>query len=481
MKTTRMCRRLIALSCFAAVAASASALSVDPQITVDRALNSPTLAVRYTGVAATLVELKINGESVGTREVSGTNVGGETTFTIDLDALKNGDNPVEIRLYDRTGKLVGSDKTNIAIERGASRGAVFVSAPKAGATVLGPVEINVGFGENLGRSYVSFFVDGKFKSMTNYPPFTFVWDTEKEANGWHDIEAWAIDERNETHKTGAVRLFVNNPGGRTDRVGVARGLTPTRNVMPTALLGAQAGVRALGASVSAVRPHGAAPHVATPQALPAATVARMVPIGNSVRFAVTAAAAVRPLALTGAVATGPKSLMPTGRRLAVVPKVATAASVAATSVPPVSTGAAAQAAQTAVRLTMVAVTAGTRLPGLGAFPVLLDGMPVRFDVPTRTEDGLALAPLRAIVEKAGGKVDWIAATKTVRAGASGHTFELRIGQAMAHVDGGNLVLERAPGITAGRTVVPLSFLHDALGMDVKFDKTTGDMVVSTKR
>ncbi len=477
MKTTRMCRRLVALACLAAVAASASALSVDPQITVDRALNSPTLAVRYTGTTATLVELRINGESAGTREVSGARSGGETTFTIDLDALKNGDNPVEIRLFDRTGKLVGSDKTNISIERGASRGAVFVTAPKAGATVLGPVEINVGFGENLGRSYVSFFVDGQFKSMTNFPPFTFVWDTEKETNGWHDIEAWAIDERNETHKTGAVRLFVNNPGGRTDRVGVAavHGLAPTRNASAMALVGAQAGVRALGVATAAVRSR-----AATPQGLPPTTLASMVPISNSVRAAVTGANAIRPLTLAGAVATGPKSLVPTGHRLAMVAKPAVP-SVAMTKVAAPAAAAAAQATQAALRMTMIAVTVGTRLPNLGAFPVLLDGMPVRFDVPTRIESGVALAPLRAIVEKAGGKVEWIAATKTVRAGASGHSFELRIGQTSAHVDGGNLVLEKAPGITAGRTVVPLSFLHDALGLDVKFDKTTGDMVVSTKK
>ena len=441
MKTTRMCRRIVALAGLAAIAASASALSVDPEITIDRALNSPTLAVRYTGATATLVELRIGGESVGTREVSGARSGGETTFTIDLDALKNGDNLVEVRLFDRTGKLVGSDKTNISIERGAARGAVFVATPKAGATVLGPVEINVGFGESLGRSYVSFFVDGQFKSMTNFPPFTFVWDTEKETNGWHDIEAWAIDERNETHKTGAVRLFVNNPGGRTDRVGVpVHGIAPTRNPPSAALLGAAAGVRALGVTAGAIRPR-----VAAPQGLPPSTVARLVPISNSVRAAVSGAISVRPLLLSGAVATGPRSLVPTGRRLAPVVKAPAAvakpvtstkpplatptqvAPVARTAVPisspAASTRAASQAVQVAaVEMTMVAVTVGTRLPGLGMFPVLLDGMPVRFDVPTRTEDGLALAPLRAIVEKAGGSVEWISATKTVRAGASGHTF-----------------------------------------------------------
>lgn len=501
MNTTRTCRRLIAFATFAAVAASANALSVDPEITIDRALNSPTLAVRFTGATATLVELKINGESMGTREVSGAHSGGETSFTIDLDALKDGDNLVEIRLFDRTGKLVGADKTNISTVKSGGRGPVFVTAPKPGSTVLGPVEINVGFGESLGKSYVSFFVDGQFKSMTNFPPFTFVWDTEKEANGWHDVEAWAIDERNDTHKTGAVRVFVNNPGGRTNRPGVSSAIAPTRNVpRDLSLVGAEAGVRAMGVSVGALRARGT-----MPQGLPPVAAARVVPIANAMRVAVTGVNAVRPLILGNALAAGPKSLMPTGRRVTVGTLANTGAvptgmagtralpignvpAVPVTNVRslPVGTGTSTAAAvQTTAALTaattMVTVGYGTRLPNLGAYAILLDGMPVRFDVPTRVEGGLALAPLRSIIEKAGGKVDWINATKTVRAGTGGHTFEMKIGEATARVDGGNLVLEKAPGITRGRTIVPLSFLHDALGMDVRLDPKTGAVLVSTKK
>ena len=495
MNTTQT-RRLIALAGLAAIAASASALSVDPQITVDRALNSPTLAVRYAGATATLVELRINGESVGTREVSGARRGGETNFTIDLDALRDGDNLVEVRLFDRTGKLVGADKTNISTFKGASRGPVFVSSPKAGSSVLGPVEINVGFGEKLGRSYVSFFVDGQFKSITNYPPFTFVWDTEKETNGWHDIEAWAIDERNETHKTGAVRLFVNNPGGRTNRPGVpTAAIAPTRNAArDLALVGAEAGVRAIGVSTAALGVKGAPlagrmpsrlPVARTPlarlpvarvaQALPAATVGAMVPIANSVRASVSGANSVRAVVVADAVATGPKSLMPTGRRLALPagPGLALAAKTPAKA-------ATVAAVRVAAATTRIAVGFGTRLPNLGAYTILMDGMRVRFDVPTRVDDGLPLAPLRSLIEKAGGKVEWVAASKTVRAGAAGHTFELKIGDAAARVDGGNLVLEKAPGLTRGRTIVPLSFLRDALGMEVKYDKATGNVLVSTK-
>lgn len=466
MNTTRMGRRLIALASLAAVTASASALSVDPQITIDRALNSPTLSVRYTGVAATLVELRINGESVGTREVAGGRNAGETNFTVDLESLKDGDNLVEICLFDRTGKLVAKDKTNISTFKG-KKGPVFVEAPKAGASVMGPVEIKVGFGENLGNSYVSFFVDGNFKSMTNFPPFNFVWDTEKETNGWHEVEAWAIDETNVTHKTGTVRLFVNNPGGRTNRVGVpSNAVVPTRNVSRVmGLVGAEAGTRAINSTTASLATRGA-----TPQGLPPAVVERMTPIANSVRAAVTGASTVRSVTLGNTLATGPKSLVPTGARLAkATAEISTAQTVA-------------RAHETVIAAAaMVAITRGTKLPNLGTFAVILDAQPVRFDVPPKVVDGIALAPFRSIVEKAGGKVTWEHATKTVRAGSDGHTIELKIGGASARVDGQNLVLEKASSIDRGRTVVPLSFLRDALKMDVKFDSATGNVILSTKK
>jgi len=346
-----------------------------------------------------------------------------------------------------------------------SKGPVFVAAPKAGATVMGPVSINIGFGEKLGKSYVSFFVDGNFKSITNFPPFNFVWDTEKETNGWHDIEAWAIDENNETHKTGAVRFFVNNPGGRTNRPGVSTAVVPTRNIARNlGLVGADAGIRAIGTATTALSTRGA-----TPQGLPPAVVERMVPMANGIRAAVSGANALRPLVIASSLATGPKSLVPTGRRLAQAATAVTAANAIHANTTLIATAG------------MIAVTRGTILPNLGAFIVLVDGQQVRFDVAPRVDEGIALAPFRSLVEKAGGKIEWLHATHTARAGIDGHTIEIKIGGATARVDGHNLVLEKAAGIDKGRTIVPLSFLHDALGMDVQYDKATGNMVLSTKK
>lgn len=210
-------KRLGLLAAFLSLGVSALANDRAQQIKIDRAINSPTLAVKYNGVHATLIELRINGVSMGTRTVSSSASSGETTFSINVLSLKDGNNDVEIRLYDKDGQVVGSEKTVITTDSD-SKGPVFLSTPKVGENVMGPCEISVGFGRDFKNSYVSFFIDNQFKSMMNFPPYTYTWDTSRETNGWHEVEAWVVDETSATFKTRKVRIFVNNPGGHTPRI-----------------------------------------------------------------------------------------------------------------------------------------------------------------------------------------------------------------------------------------------------------------------
>jgi len=246
MQLTSNIRRMCVLAGITVMAAIASAAEIplDAQIMIDRALNSPTVTIRYNGANAAVVEFRLNGESIGTRSVNASKASGETNFNIDLGLLKDGDNEVEIRLFDRTGKLVGSDKTNISTDQ-SNRGPVFLKTPKVGQTVQGAVEINLGFGKDLKNIYVSFFVDNDFKKMSNYPPYNFIWDTSMETNGWHEVEAWVIDETSTTFKTRKTRVFVNNPGGHTARVGVNTEPVPSKNPIKGEATGQEVGPKAL--------------------------------------------------------------------------------------------------------------------------------------------------------------------------------------------------------------------------------------------
>lgn len=494
--TSKAIRTMCLIAGVSVLATTANAAWLeDTKITIDRALNSPTVTVKYSGANAALVELLLNGESVGTRSVSSTRANGETNFTINLPDLKDGDNDVEIRLYDRTGKLIGSDKTNIATDQ-TEYGPVFLSTPKVGQSVMGAIDIKLGFGRDLKNVYVSFFVDNNFKKMTNFPPYTYSWDTTGETNGWHEVEAWAVDESSNTFKTRKTRVFVNNPGGRTDRPGYAEMLSASKNRVRAAVTANEAGIRDLehrstAAAVNAAQLEGAAPKGAGAMLR-----------GNRVRATVVGSASGLKPAPTGtSIAAGSKSLTPTGLRTA-TPKARTTGSVASAkiggqSAPTLNTRSTAPKEQmVAIRVTpkttqgsaitrvaaasnLIRINRGQRLPNLTSFAVVFNSQFVDFDVAPRVEDGVPMAPFRHLLEKAGGTIDWQNMSKSLHAKTADKDIRLQIGDRNAIINKLSVTLEVAPYIDRGRTIVPLSFVGEALNVSVDYDKETGHVLISS--
>lgn len=491
-KTSKAIRKMCVLAGMTAVAALATAMPTqDAKINIDRALNSPTVTVRYNGANAALVELRLNGESIGTRSVAATKNSGETNFTINMGDLKDGDNEVEIRLYDRTGKLVGSDKTNISTDQ-TQYGPVFLSTPKVGQTVMGTVDIKLGFGRELKNVYVSFYVDNNFKKMTNYPPYSYNWDTAAETNGWHEVEAWAIDESSNTYKSRKTRVFVNNPGGRTERRGVDTGLRTARNPGKAVVEGDEAGIKTISTSGSA-KATDARLDGKTPQ-IKGGTVRT-----NKVRANITGAmSGLKPAPIGTSIATGTKSLTPSKNvTLVATPTKATPTKVVTTNVATtnVATGKVAMAkpavkpvAPQGVAIKNVAaatgllpITKGQRIPNLASFAVVLNSSFVDFDVQPRVDDGVPMTPFRHLIEKAGGTVLWENMNKSVKAKAEGKDIFLQVGDKNAKINSLSVTLETAPYLDRGRTIVPLSFLSDALDVTIEYDKETGHVLITSKK
>jgi hypothetical protein len=443
-----------------AMATVASALMVDAQIMIDRALNSPTLTLRYSGTSAAMAELRINGKSVSTRTLTDGKTSGETNFNVDPTLLKDGDNEVEIRLFDRNGKQVGSRKIQIASE-GANKGPVYLMSPKMGGTVQGPVEIRVGFGREMRNSYVSVFVNNQIKSMVNTPPFAYLWDTTREDNGWHEVEAWVIDGSSNTYKTRKVRVFVNNPGGRTER------RTATQANVEGATNAIQANVSGASNDLRAVQ--GGKATAVTNATQPVTPKVAGIEAQNAVRGSISGATAgTKSTRIESSVMTGPKSLVPTGTRNAVV-RNANVAKVPTVSV----TNSVNSAAGT------IAITKGQRLPNLASFTVVFNSQFVEFDVNPRVDQGVPMTPFRHLIEKAGGKVEWENSQKAVNAEAEGNSVNLFIGNREAKVNKLPVQLEIAPYLDRGRTIVPLSFLSDVLKVNIEYDRATGHVLITS--
>jgi len=452
MKTlSRMCL----LAGMAMATSSAFAVANDAVIRISRALNSPTITVKYDGATAAMIELRVNGKSVATRDANPEIKAGESNFTIDLSTLAAGDNRVEVILYDEAGKMLGSQSSVITIEDH-TQTAVYLKAPAVGQTVQGLVKIDVGFGRTFKSPYISFFVNEQWKFTTNFPPYTYTWDTTREKNGWHDVEAWIVDETSNTFKTRKTRVFVNNPGGRTDRVTPIQ-LKPTDPPTTTPPTNDQTNTTVknsgAGNTEAVVRP----PQGTPPTTRPTTAANDVNAQGNDTL------SGVKPSTIGNTTAAGAQNMTPTGQRTVAIPTTINVASPVAV---------------TTNTLARVGITKGTRLAD-GPITILLDSSIVKFDVEPRIEEGIPLTPFRHLVEHSGGNVQWHHDAKVVTAEAHGKRIWLKIGEKTAMIDGLSFDLERGSFLDRNRTIVPLSFMRDVLDVDIEFDPGTGHVLITS--
>jgi hypothetical protein len=131
----------------------------------------------------------------------------------------------------------------------------------------------------------------------------------------------------------------------------------------------------------------------------------------------------------------------------------------------------------AVCLAFFAIT-GIVQGAVAAPTVVVNGKTLAFDVPPVIESGRTLVPLRAIFEALGAAVQWDATTRTVTATRSSTTIQLAIGQAQAQRNGQPVTLDVPARIQAGRTLVPLRFVSEALGAKVTWEAATQTVTIS---
>lgn len=109
--------------------------------------------------------------------------------------------------------------------------------------------------------------------------------------------------------------------------------------------------------------------------------------------------------------------------------------------------------------------------------VLFDGKALNMDVKPVIENNRTLVPLRAIFERLGAKVDWDDKTETVMAVKGSTTIKLVINNTNALRNGITVKLDVPARIIQGRTLVPLRFVNEAMGADVKWNGTTRNVTI----
>ena len=489
--------------------AANSMLIVDPKIVVEKALEQNMLVVRFTDARVSLVELRLNGAPLAVREAKETYRSGEVTFSLDPNGLPSGRHKLEVVLRAADGKALASTVTDLTIDE-KPMAPILIRTPKFGEQVAGEVQIEVLIGPMIKKPFVSLFVDRQFRELRNVPPYRFVWDTTREAAGWHSVEAWAYDEELNTYKSVPIQVYVNNPGGRTERV------VEQQRVSDPALGGTgdegdlltgSSGLKSAGDGNTIASEVGVA--ITRPgdvQKLRSGLVTNpdgFVPVAPG--------APAKEISLADARISGQKVVAPpapgsfaakqptkadTGhaveqatRTEIVPPKPGTQEGklsanpdhtpLVAVAPKPIAPGAA--TATSAVRAsTPPAPSVVTVAKPSGAFSIFFDGQEIRFDVSPRTVEGVPVAPFRHLFAHGGGQIGWDNSTKTMSADRIGTRIRVRVGDLFATVNDNRVRMERPAFLDAGRTLVPLSFVRQALNVEVEYDPATGHVLITSK-
>lgn len=109
--------------------------------------------------------------------------------------------------------------------------------------------------------------------------------------------------------------------------------------------------------------------------------------------------------------------------------------------------------------------------------ILIDGEPMTLQVAPIIRAGRVLVPFRALFEAFGATVGWQEATSTVTGQLGGTTISLVLNRQEALVNGRTVQLDVASTVIAGRTLVPLRFVAENLGANVRWDEPTQTVIV----
>lgn len=113
--------------------------------------------------------------------------------------------------------------------------------------------------------------------------------------------------------------------------------------------------------------------------------------------------------------------------------------------------------------------------------VVLDGKELIFDASPQIIQGRTMVPFRALAEQIGADVKWDEATKQVTVIKGNSTVKLTIGSKQADLNGAAITLDSEPVIIKERTLVPLRFIGESLGIWVNWNGGTSTVSLESKR
>ncbi|MEC1697768.1 copper amine oxidase N-terminal domain-containing protein [Schinkia azotoformans] len=108
----------------------------------------------------------------------------------------------------------------------------------------------------------------------------------------------------------------------------------------------------------------------------------------------------------------------------------------------------------------------------------VNGNVLQMDQPPIVENDVTLVPLRGIFETLGAKVEWDAQTQSIKANKNDVQMELKVDSKVAKINNNNISLLVPAKVINGRTLVPLRFVSESLGADIKWNAEDRSISIS---
>lgn len=108
----------------------------------------------------------------------------------------------------------------------------------------------------------------------------------------------------------------------------------------------------------------------------------------------------------------------------------------------------------------------------------VNGNMLQMDQQPTIYEGTTLVPLRAIFEALGAEIEWDEQTKSVKATKNDVQIELKIDSREAKYNDTKIILGTPAMVINNRTLVPLRFVSEALGADVKWNGATNTVAIN---
>lgn len=117
--------------------------------------------------------------------------------------------------------------------------------------------------------------------------------------------------------------------------------------------------------------------------------------------------------------------------------------------------------------------------GATEISVYVNGARLVTDVPPVIENDRTLVPLRAVAEASGASITWDETSQKVTLYSPDQTLVLYIGNCKAYKNNIEIILDVAPKIINGRTMVPLRFVAESFGFTVGWHEETSVVTLSS--